>query len=359
MDAWLARHRRQLDRSALPPAALPAVFELVRAQSFTAGAHIVLSAIAGDDTDTDTGGLAAVAKAPLPVGLCFLVDHAWPFASLDDALGTLAQMPALLRRVCDIVGLATDDDDVEDGAEAASPLAAITRLAPLLGSYHAATPPASAGDPPGQLEVFYMMDEVGCRIREAPTESQANCVLASLTDATTGEGYCVACVTRPVAEEEMLLRWTSDPARREHQRGIPGRLLGAARAAGAAEAPAPSPSAVSAAAEQGAPGGPLPVVRFGVCESQDTNTHSSLMYKPFLKTQRKLAALGAGRYAAEYVHLSAADFPSGAADTAEARAAAGENSAQPFCPDCAVWAHASSNTSRAIGARRGGDCGAV
>lgn len=335
MDDWAARHRQQLDRSPLPAAALPAVYELVSAQSFTAGGHIVLSAIAGGGTDTDTGGLAAVAKAPLPVGLCFLVDHAWPFTSLDDALGTLEQMPALLRRVCDVVGLATDEDDFEGGADAVSPLAAITHLAPLLGSYRVATPPASAGDPPGQLEVFYMMDEVGCRIREAPTEAQANCVLASLTDATTGEGYCVVCVTRPVAEEELLLRWTSDPTHREHQRGIPGRLLGAALPAGAA-GEAPQPSASSAAAEAEGEG-VLPVVRFGVCESQDTNTHSSLMYKPFLKTQRKLAALGAGRYTAEYVHLCAADFPKGAADDAEALAAAGKHSPAP-CPDFAVLA---------------------
>ena len=59
-------HRAQLRR--LPATTHRTVHALISAQSFTAGSHIVLSAIAGDGerTAADHCGLFAVAKAKLP-----------------------------------------------------------------------------------------------------------------------------------------------------------------------------------------------------------------------------------------------------------------------------------------------------
>lgn len=179
------------------------------------------------------------------------------------------------------------------------------------------------------------MDEVGCGISEVSTEAEANCILVSFTDVQTGQGYCVVCLTRPVKEEERLLRW-SEAAAREHQQGIAARLgLHGVERSPVTEvlsqsSPAAADNDAGAASGVDVTGGErgdergslLPVVRIGVCESICTNEHTSIMYKPFPKTRRKLASLSSGQYTPEYVRLDSADFPSGAADDPEVCAAA-------------------------------------
>ena len=128
-EEWVRLHSPQLQlMPQLPESAYQTVHSLVSEQAFTAGNHIVLGAV--EDVDIGASGLVAFAKAELPAGLCFLVDHAWPFTTLDDALDTLREMPALLQRVCDIVGPPSSGMGAEQGDEAAERAPAPSEAAP-------------------------------------------------------------------------------------------------------------------------------------------------------------------------------------------------------------------------------------
>eukprot|EP01043_Picozoa_sp_COSAG02_P089121 COSAG02_NODE_26131_length_640_cov_0.746765_1_plen_75_part_10 len=72
-----------------------------------------------------------MAKHDLPAGTSFLIDHAWSFLSAEDALAALGDVPQLLDRVCAIIGVNTDMDDIEpeeqSAARAAMEAAAVLR----------------------------------------------------------------------------------------------------------------------------------------------------------------------------------------------------------------------------------------
>lgn len=254
-------------------------------------------------------GRVVVAKHDLPAGTSFLIDHTWSFQSAEEALAALGAVPQLLERVCGIIGLNTDIDDIDpeeqDAARAAmAPAAVLRALAPLLGSYFAAAPGGAVE------EVFVMMDEVGCRIKQG-TEAP-NCVVQSLVDVQTGVPFCVACLTRPVAEGEQLLR---GPSSFFEMKGRYRLLGGLAALHGETSSAALEPT-VYAGEQSGADMADaeadtsLPVLRIGVMESGSQKKHCSLIYKPHAKTARRIANFAAANgYRAEYIQLTPVDFP--------------------------------------------------
>ena len=263
-----------------------------------------------------------VAKQDLPAGTIFLIDHAWSFLSAEDALAALGNVPQLLDRVCGIIGVNTDMDDIEPEAQSAAraamaPAAVLRALVPLLGSY---TVEASGG---AVEDVLVMMDEVGCRIQEA-TDSP-NCVVESLVDVQTGVAFCVACLTMPLTEGEQLLRAPSP----FFETKATDRLLSSLGAlhAGTSDSVAESCVSVDESTGTGEPEAEvdmsLPVLRIGVMESLSQKKHCSLIYKPHAKTARRISALGATHgYRAEYIQLTSRDFPPNVVDSHEDIAAA-------------------------------------
>jgi len=267
-----------------------------------------------------------VAKNDLPAGTCFLIDHAWSFLSADDALAGLSAMPQLLERVCGILGVGTDMDDIEPAERAAAqaamaPAAVLRALAPLLGSYRIAAPEDGAEEE----EVFVMMDEVGCRIQACQT-APPNCAVESLVDTQSGVAFCMACLTRPVAEGEPLLRAGSP----FFEANASERLLGGldtSGAGGGSGGAGVGDGADGNGNDNEASGGcepepevdmSLPALRIGVMESVSQNKHCSLIYKPFAKTARRIAILAAAHgYRTEYIQLTSADFPAGVLDDGE------------------------------------------
>ena len=188
-----------LAESAVPAAIQPAAAAQLAAESFEAGSHVVFSAVAGAAATAAQASLQTLAKRDLSAGLCFLVDHAWSFVSVETAVGQLEGSPALLQRVKALVGHPTDNAGL-------GPRAALELIGPRLRSY--AVPADASGS--RLMPVFYMRDEVGSRMLGTAADSPAaNCGCATVEHVTAGGGgpvcYDVVWTTRPVAEGEPLV----------------------------------------------------------------------------------------------------------------------------------------------------------
>jgi hypothetical protein len=297
----------------VPAALQAAACELLETESFTAGEHVVFSRIVGDESTASGSQLKAIAKSDIYAdGTIFLVDHTWSFTSAEGALSVIKSAPALHQRICGIV--AGVDEEL-------SPEQALCRLVPLLRTQQH-----------GPQTVFVMMDEVGVRIeRTCDSPEEANCKMASLAyTLPSGEtiDFSLVWAFKDIEEGEALVVAREGPAAAEERQHLlrlgaqAGALATAAAASVGADAPpAPTAGHEGGAAAAAAGAGTRIPVRVGVCESYtQAHEHSSLMYQPMKHTRRKLAATG--RYDTEYVVLTGADFPSGAADDVAVASAA-------------------------------------
>ncbi|GBG30489.1 Tubulin--tyrosine ligase-like protein 12 [Hondaea fermentalgiana] len=219
-DLWLEQHLPQLEAAGVPAALHKAAFRKITEMDFDIGAAVQLARESEDSEDLvvvatkSLGPADAQQETEYGEGAVFILDHAWTFGSRADAAASLASVPGLVDRLWALCG--------EQAGEKAKPDAALLQEDPeeaakrvldaagnLLASYE-----VRRGDADGTAgtTVFYMLDEVGSRLRRRqrgsaarlqPTE--ANFRLAPIYSFDYRMAFQLAWVIAPVEKGSVLV----------------------------------------------------------------------------------------------------------------------------------------------------------
>jgi len=161
-ENWLAVHGNQLKAHEVPQELWASACVKLIEQSIDIGAFIQLAQIDGTQEFVITAHREMKAFSHV-----FVLDHCWSFASMEDAKASLQSVPGLRERLMALrpVQGETEQDEFD---------AVLESVKSLLASYTMVVDPSKPNE---QSSVFYVLDEVGSRIRRGTSE-----VVAGLHD---------------------------------------------------------------------------------------------------------------------------------------------------------------------------------
>jgi len=195
-EAWLAQHEPQLQNVGIPKELWAKACVKLIEQRFDIGSHAQFAQIDGES------GMVMIAQQPLDEAEeVFVVDHCLTFQSKDDAAAALEQVPHLRERL-----LAMADADAQEAE--ASTGAVLDKVKGLLASYAVVADPSK---PEEKTDVYYMLDEIGSRLRRRKTgiaaalqEGQANFKLVPIYSFDHRMAFSLAWPVRDVKSGEIL-----------------------------------------------------------------------------------------------------------------------------------------------------------
>eukprot|EP00124_Ichthyophonus_hoferi_P003253 Ihof_evm1s273 gene=Ihof_evmTU1s273 len=198
-DQFLAAHEPILQASNLPEALWKDVYTQVNTQTFSAGEYVEFSHfdITTEGTDDEiqppaVSGLSlAVTSDMKKEETVFVVDHAFTFRTKEEAVETIEQVPALRTRIQHLISEQCQEEDA---------LALLQLALPLIHMYMIASPDPEAAPVP----IFYMLDEVGSRIRRTLDTDHVNTQLGLFVCMFDGLGYSLVWPTKDIAEGSTL-----------------------------------------------------------------------------------------------------------------------------------------------------------
>lgn len=125
----------------------------------------------------------------------YLVDHAWTFRT-NQAKQQLEQMPQLLERMCNIMGI-TADSSAENAVNA------IDEVCKLMWKYCHTYSIGNAENIEDRLPIWYIMDELGCGIRHSDEPNFRAVPFFHIPEQTT---YTLIFPIKDVEFEEIVTR---------------------------------------------------------------------------------------------------------------------------------------------------------
>lgn len=214
-ENWLEAHRSQLDSQNVPASLWRRLFDKVVSSSYDAGAAFQFSF----DSDEPQGcryGLIATHDLPAESDI-FLIDHMATFERPEEAASLLAQVPAVRKRVAELLeiegledeGFCMVEENTATGELKAQPekpakqdSELVDEILPKLwivtASYELEQTDGSGSAPPKPL--FYIMDEVGSRLTPAPDPADAGFQVALIVDLRKGSDTTAFNVFWPVTD---------------------------------------------------------------------------------------------------------------------------------------------------------------
>jgi len=192
-NAWLELHRPQLVAQRVPETLWPKLFTKVSSSNFDAGSAVAFSY----DEDEPAGcrfGLVSTKDLHKESDI-FLIDHMATFEQPSEAASLLASVPAVRKRVTELLelkGVTDEGNYIVEEDETTGELKAVPehpakadteiideilpKLWILTGSYQLDL------ENGGTKQLFYIMDEVGSRLAPAPDPEDAGFEVALIVD---------------------------------------------------------------------------------------------------------------------------------------------------------------------------------
>jgi len=160
-EEWLTAHKPQLELANVPETLWTGAFTKLLELNFDIGSYANFARIGETSPD-----MVMIATSAMPKeSVVFVVDHAWTFASKQDAEKSLEQVAGLYDRLW-----ALCDSTAKPAEDASNDFGALLKAAhTLLGSYTIMQQSPDQEGTPKATSFYYMLDEIGSRIRRHKT----------------------------------------------------------------------------------------------------------------------------------------------------------------------------------------------
>lgn len=194
---WLEKHQSQLEHWSIPRGLWPSLCVKMIEQTIDIGSYIQLCAV---DSDANNSFVVLTNKPLEKEKVAFILDHCWSFESKKDALKSLSEVPGLKTRIS---AMCKSVEEVEE----ATVENIFEKAKSLLGSYTI----KQSVDQKEPTTVFYMLDEVGSRLRRKYEgdvvpfhEGNANMKMVPFYSFDHRIAFSIAFPIKDVAKSEFL-----------------------------------------------------------------------------------------------------------------------------------------------------------
>ncbi|KAL0269717.1 UNVERIFIED_CONTAM: hypothetical protein PYX00_007355 [Menopon gallinae] len=160
-NIFMTRHKLQLERSSVPEKFWFTLHKKLEKGIFDAGESFAIYKIDYEDNKLESDPLYTVLVSKEDGIRCddreqiYLVDHAWTY-SYNNAVENLTQIPGLLTRMCNLMGVADELPDEEK----------VEKVCDEMWKYNQ-TYSYGFGDAENRVPIWYIMDEFGSAIQHS------------------------------------------------------------------------------------------------------------------------------------------------------------------------------------------------